>query len=180
MSSSLLLRHYPTCFVRQAWMVWGMGSRWPYSCCFVGCCSQNLFIIDCSILVPLLFSFSPDALSASMGCIHEVLWIRLLLGKKLRFISSDRPNLYVTDSPSRALLAFASHALMSFSVDKTLLPRYVNFSTSFREPPFIMEMSHFCIPFYLYRHGDLCRRSRLSSKDSAWVGVFARSAILSA
>ena len=45
MSSSLLLQHCPACLVRLTWIVFMMGGRWPYSCCFVGCCRQDLFNI---------------------------------------------------------------------------------------------------------------------------------------
>ena len=38
MSSSLLLQQCPACLVRLAWIVFVVGSRWPYSWCFVGCC----------------------------------------------------------------------------------------------------------------------------------------------
>ena len=51
MSSSLLLQQCPTCLVRLTWIVLVMGGRWPYSCCFVGCCLQDLFNIAHSILV---------------------------------------------------------------------------------------------------------------------------------
>ena len=34
-----------------------MGGRWPYSCCFKGCCFQDLFNIAHSILVQFLSSF---------------------------------------------------------------------------------------------------------------------------
>ena len=47
------------------------------------------------------------------------------------------------DNPSIAVHAFASRILISFSVDETLLPSYVNLSTDFREPPFSVEMSTF-------------------------------------
>ena len=57
MSSSLLLQQCPARLVRLIWMVFKMGSRWPYSCCFEGCCFQDLFDIDCSILVQLASSF---------------------------------------------------------------------------------------------------------------------------
>ena len=43
MSSSLLLQQCPACLVRLILIVFLMGSRWPYSCCFVGCCLQDLF-----------------------------------------------------------------------------------------------------------------------------------------
>ena len=38
MTSSLLLQQCPPCLVRLTWIVFMMGSRWAYSCCFVGCC----------------------------------------------------------------------------------------------------------------------------------------------
>ena len=50
-SLSLLLQQCPACLVRLTWIVFVMGGRWPYSCCFVGCCLQDLFNIACSILV---------------------------------------------------------------------------------------------------------------------------------
>ena len=51
MSSSLLLRQCPACLVHITWIVFLMGGRWPYSCCFVGCCLQDLFNIARSIFV---------------------------------------------------------------------------------------------------------------------------------
>ena len=33
------------------WIDFEMGGRWPYSCCFTGCCFQDLFNIAHSILV---------------------------------------------------------------------------------------------------------------------------------
>ena len=63
--------------------------------------------------------------------------------KKLHFILSDRSNFHMTDTLSIAVHAFANRILMPFSIDKTLLPRYVNSSTSFRERPFSVETSLF-------------------------------------
>ena len=57
MSSLLLLQRCPACLVRLTWIVFVMGGRWPYSCCFVGCCRQDLFNIARNILVYLLSSF---------------------------------------------------------------------------------------------------------------------------
>ena len=45
MSSSLLLQQCPACLVRLILIVFEMDGRWPYSCCFVGCCIQDLFNI---------------------------------------------------------------------------------------------------------------------------------------
>ena len=43
MSSSLLLQQCPACLARLTWIVFVIGSRWPYSWCLVGCCRQDLF-----------------------------------------------------------------------------------------------------------------------------------------
>ena len=40
-SSSLLLQQCPACLVRLTWIVFGVGGRWPYSWCLVGCCRQD-------------------------------------------------------------------------------------------------------------------------------------------
>ena len=61
--------------------------------------------------------------------------------KKLRFILSVRSDVHITERLSLAVHAFASRVLMSFPVDETLLLRYVNSSTSFRELPFSVKMS---------------------------------------
>ena len=47
----------------------------------------------------------------------------------------------MTDSLSTAEKAFGSHALMSVSIDETLLPREVKLSASFRELLFCVDMS---------------------------------------
>ena len=51
MSLSLLLQQCPACLVCLTSIVFMMGGKWPYSCCFVGCCFQDLFNIARSILV---------------------------------------------------------------------------------------------------------------------------------
>ena len=38
---SPLLQQWPECLVRLTWIVFLMGGRWSYSCCFVGCCFQD-------------------------------------------------------------------------------------------------------------------------------------------
>ena len=43
--------------------------------------------------------------------------------KKLRFILSVRSDFHMTDSLPIAVHAFASHMLMSFTVDEMLLPK---------------------------------------------------------
>ena len=51
MSTSLLLQQYPACQVRLTLIASVIGGRWPYSCCFVWCCLQDLFKIAHTILV---------------------------------------------------------------------------------------------------------------------------------
>ena len=63
--------------------------------------------------------------------------------KKLRFVLSDKSDFHMISNLSIAITALASCMLMSFSVEETLIQRYVNLSTSFREPPFSVEMSIF-------------------------------------
>ena len=49
--SSLFLQQCSACLVRLILIVFVTGGRWLYSCCFVGCCLQDLFNIARSILV---------------------------------------------------------------------------------------------------------------------------------
>ena len=55
---TLLMSLFLLCLVHLIWIVLEMGGRWPYSCCFVGCCFQNLFNMTFCILVQFLFRFS--------------------------------------------------------------------------------------------------------------------------
>ena len=62
-------------------MVLEMRGAWPYSCCFVGCCFQDLFNIARSIILQLLSSFFSMRLVSVDGCIHIVVWTWLLIEK---------------------------------------------------------------------------------------------------
>ena len=81
-SSSLLLQQCPACLVRLILIVFVMGGRWPYNCCFVGCFLQDLFNIARSILVLLPSSFFSIRFLASMQCSHIAVSIRPLLRRK--------------------------------------------------------------------------------------------------
>ena len=52
-----LLQQCPACLVRFILMVLVIGVKWPYSCCFVRCCFQDLFNIAQNILVQFPSSF---------------------------------------------------------------------------------------------------------------------------
>ena len=53
MNSSLLFKEFSICLVRLIWIVFEMRGRWSDSCCFVGCCFQDLLNIARSILLQL-------------------------------------------------------------------------------------------------------------------------------
>ena len=106
--------------------------------------------------------------------------------KKLRFISSVRSDFHMTAGLLIAVHVFASHVLMSFSVDQTLLLRQVNLFITFRGPPFSVEMSPlwskhmYSVLFALaWRPMPLATCSRLWSRVSAWAGEFVWSAMSS-
>ena len=159
-----------------------MGGRWLYSCCFVGCCLQDLFNIAHSTLVQLLSSYCSIHL-VSIHVVHPYSSINATVaGKKLRFILLVKSDFYITNS-----LLIAVHAFVKLHIDVTLLPRYVNLSTSFKELLFSVEMSPLWLMHMYFIQSALTWRprlaaacSRLCSRVSAWAGVFARSAMSSA
>ena len=86
MSSPLILQQCPACLARLTWIVFMMGDRWPYSCCFVGCCLQDLFNIARSILVQLPSSLFSSRL-VSIHVMHPYSSIDTIAAwKKLCFI----------------------------------------------------------------------------------------------
>ena len=104
-------------------IVFMMGGRWPYSCCFVGCCLQDLFNIAHNILVSLPSSFFSICL-VSIHVVHPYSSINTTTAwKKLRFILSVGSDFHMTDSLSIAVHAFLSCMSMSVPFDETLLPR---------------------------------------------------------
>ena len=88
-SPSLFLEQCLVCFVGLIYMVLEMGGRWPYSCCFVGCCFQDLFNITRSILVQFPYSFFSIRL-VNIHVRHPYSRIDTTVAwKKLHFILSD-------------------------------------------------------------------------------------------
>ena len=86
MSSSLLFQQCPACLVCLTLIVFMMGGRWTYSWWFVGCCLQDLFNIDRSVLVKLPSSFFSSRL-VSVQVVHPYSSIDTTAAwKKLRFI----------------------------------------------------------------------------------------------
>ena len=124
------------CFVCLTWMVFEIGGR----CRFVECCLQDLFNTARSIFVQLLSSFFSIRL-VSVHVVHSYSSIDTIAAWKNCFILSSRSDFSMTNSLSIAVHAFASHVLISFSIDETLLLRSVSVSTSFRNLPLSVEMS---------------------------------------
>ena len=164
-----------------------MGGRWPYSCCLVGCYFQDLFTIAPSMLVQFPSSFF-SIYFISVNVVHPYSSIDTTAAwKKFRFNLSDRSDFHMVDSLLISVHAFTRCILRSLSVDKMLLPRYVNESSNFREQPFRVEMSlswlkhiYSILPAFTWRPMPPVVCSRLCGRDSAHTGVFARSAMSSA
>ena len=117
MNLSLLLQLCPAGLVCLIWIVLKMGDRWPYSCCFGGCCFQDLFSIAHSILVQFLFSFFSIHL-VSIHMVHPYNRIDMTgTWKKLRFILSDKSDFHMINNLSIVVYTFANCILMSFSVN---------------------------------------------------------------
>ena len=105
-------------------MVLEMGGWWAYSYCFVGLCLKDLFNIAHRILVQLPSSTFFSIRLVNVHVIHPYSNIDTTPAwKKLCFILLDRSDFHMTDNLSIAVYAFASHVVMSFSIDETLLPR---------------------------------------------------------
>ena len=78
--SSLFLQRCLACLVHLTGMVFEMGGKRPYSCCYVRCSFQDLFGIARSFFCSSSIAFF-SVLSASMWCIHTVVLRQPLLGR---------------------------------------------------------------------------------------------------
>ena len=100
-----------------------MGCRWSYSCSFMRCCIQDLFMIANDFFVVPIYLFSKHFVR-----VHEVHPYNTMntatAWKKSRFILSDRLDFHRINSLSVAFNAFTWRILTSFSVDEVLLPRH--------------------------------------------------------
>ena len=121
MSSSQHHQQSPACLVRLTVIIFVMGGRWSCSCCFLGCCFQDLFNTVRSIIAAKVFF--PIRLD-SVQVVHPYSSIDTTSAwKKLRFLLLVRSDFHKTDSLSIAAHDFASRSLRFFSVDETLRQR---------------------------------------------------------
>ena len=77
-SLSLLFQQFPAYII---WMVCMMWCKWPHSCCFVGCCFQDLFKTAHCILFWFHVAFSVGISLKSKWCNHTVVLTQLQLGR---------------------------------------------------------------------------------------------------
>ena len=70
MSLFVFLKQFSACLVRLIWMLLEIGGEWPYSCCFLVCCFQDLFCTARSIFVQFLSSFFSICL-VSIHVMHQ-------------------------------------------------------------------------------------------------------------
>ena len=159
MRSSLHLQQCPACLVRLNWMVCKMGVKWPYSCCFVVCCFQDLFKYHfCVVPIQLLFFFfflskpvvGIQVLQPYCSTDMATTW-------KKSILFYQRSNFHVIDNVSVAVHVFPIRVLISLSVDEIVPPGYGNCSSNFRGWPFNVDIApSTCTLFYLRSSRSQC------------------------
>ena len=123
-----------------SWIVYEMGGKWLYNCCFVWCCFQDLFKTACSIPLQFPFCFFSESLTKVQVMPPYSSTDVATAGKNSCFTLSVRSYSYIVNNLSIAVHAFPVHKLTSLSVDEILLPRYVNWSTYFKGLLFYVVM----------------------------------------
>ena len=88
----------------------------------MGCYLQDSFNTASSIIVQLSSSFLSIRL-VNLHVVNPYCIDMTAARKKNCFILPDMSDFHMTDSLSMAVHDFASHVLMSFSVEETLLPK---------------------------------------------------------
>ena len=85
MSFFLLLQLYSPCLVCLTWMVCVMGCKWPYNCCFIDCCFQNLFsgFSRCQLMNKIVMRF------LSFFCSLLIFPYELALGRQFTLCTTD-------------------------------------------------------------------------------------------
>ena len=146
-----------------------MGGMWPYSCCFVECCFQDLFKAAC--LSSFHLAFSPSIFLGFKWCNRTVVLTQLQL--RIPIIFYQKSDYHMIDNQSTAVHAFPMCMLISLS--EIILPRYVNLSINFRGLLFNVEMVLSCLKHmnsvlseFTWGPMNLVSFSNLCNRDSAW------------
>ena len=96
MSSSLLLQQCSTCLVRLTLIVFEMGGRWPYSCCFVGCSLQDLFkllaVFLCSCRQAIYIYIYTHTVALIHAHVRISLFMHMVTGNNCRYLLEMKKN----------------------------------------------------------------------------------------
>ena len=142
-----------------------------------GVCLQDLFNMARSILEQFPLSFFAIRF-VSVHVVHPYSSVDTIAAlKKLRCNLSEGSDFHM-------IHAFARHVLKSISLDEMLLPRYVNQiqRTDIKRGDVFFLIKTYVLHFVrIHVEANASAGcSKLCSRDSAWVDVFARSAMSSA
>ena len=118
---TLLLRQCLTRLVHLTWTVREMGDKWLNSSHFIGCGLQDFSKQHIAFLCNFHPAFSLCISFVSRWCIYTATFC-----KKSLFILSEWSNINMINNLSIAEHDFATHMLISLSVNEILLPGYMN------------------------------------------------------
>ena len=185
--SSFLFQRFSACFIRLTWTVFRIGSRWPYNFCFVEACFQDFFFKTASIILVYLPSSFFSMHFVNVHLVHPHISMDTVTAwKKSCFVLSDRSHFGVFDNLSIVFYSFTRRMLTSLSVDEMLVTIYMTWFTKFGGLTLKLEITA-CLKHVKYVLFTFAWRPLspagcywLYSWNSAWDGVVARSARLSA
>ena len=123
-----------------------MKNKWPYSCCCVGCCFQDLFLRHATSLNNSHLAFSPYISLESWWCSHTIIvtWLQL---ERILLLFYQRLNFHTINNLSIVIYAFSMRKFTSVLVDRIWLSKYLNLSTNFSGLPFNEEIVPYCLKF---------------------------------
>ena len=132
---------FHACLVYLTSMVYEMGGKCPYSCCFVGYVIQNLFKTPRSIIKQFPSSFFYGSFS-KVYVVQPYSSTEMATAlKNPRFISLGRSDFHIVDDLTIAVYAFHVRMLTLLSVNAILLTRYVKWSIGLQGLPFNVLMA---------------------------------------
>ena len=130
MSSTLLLQQGSACLFRLICIIFEMSGKWPYRRCFGGGVVSSDKTARSNLVLFLSSFFS----------IHSVIVEELhsykctdtaTAWKKFRFTLSVKSDFHKIDTLSIVFHALTRRTMTSLSVDRILMPGYINSSTNF-------------------------------------------------
>ena len=123
-----------------------MEGKWPYHCCFMGCCFQDLFRIACSILVQFLSSFFSIHF-VGINVMHPYRRIDMTtVWKKycVLFYQIGLTSIWLITDQQKSKLSLVAYSC-----------HFQSMSSSFRESPFCVEIPLFRLKHFVYIHMEV-------------------------